>query len=323
MQISEREMAVVEPRSALYYVERELVDLRETVDTGSGNTELEPLAPSFINAVRALKREFRQGRQSGYRDPARDLYQKIDAANFARAHGVKVPEILAVWESPADITWESLPDRFVLKSTYGGGGVSVFPLIRNGSKFIDGLSEKEITREEVLSQLEQRHHGKAKYFAEEYLIGSSTKTGLVPCDIKVFCFYGVVGYFEVREADGSRVKGRHSARMFWPDGSEIVNKRPFVPSNRELPAVRRLAELIEISEVMSKAIRRPFVRLDYYETEQGIVFGEVTDLPGRVPILSPEIDLYLGELYEAANARLFRDLAAEGYLPLTYGDYSD
>ena len=41
---------------------------------------------------------------------------------------------LGVWDNPEDIEWDSLPDKFVLKTTHGGGGCGVV-ICTNKQKF--------------------------------------------------------------------------------------------------------------------------------------------------------------------------------------------
>ena len=72
------------------------------------------------------------------------------------------------------------------------------------------------------------------------------------------------------------------------------------------------------SSKLSAAIRRPVQRLDFYETDTGIVFGEVTQNPGWPPAFVRYWDRRFGESYEDASARLVRDLVAEGHLDLVY-----
>lgn len=301
----------------------ELQDVRDRLnDSGETSAELRHLRPSFRTEFQYHYDEFRGRSSTGYRDPTRDLYLKNDAAEFARLHGVSVPAILATWSIPAKIDWDSLPERFVVKSTVGGGGISVYPLTRSGADFIDGLTGNVVSSKEIVESLEARHKPIASYFAEEYLLAPEGGSSLVPYDVKTFCFYGKVFYVEVRSDDGSRAKTPVSVRGFKPDGTELLGVRPLVKHGLQLPYPRFLPEIVAASENLSAAVRRPFVRLDFFETDQGFYFGEVSDLPGHLPLLRADIDKELGEAYEDALARLYADLAAEGCLSISYGDQS-
>ena len=68
---------------------------------------------------------------------------------------------------------------------------------------------------------------------------------------------------------------------------------------------------MEIAAQVSLAVRLPQARVDLYEHEGEIYFGEVTPLCGhRVKwSFGDEWDKYLGELWEYAQVRLKTDLA--------------
>jgi hypothetical protein len=257
----------------------------------------------------------------GLHEPILQLYTKMAAQVFAKLHGVQVPAVLGQWPDPDAVEWEGLPDRFVLKSNRGGGGMSVFPLERNGKAFIDRLTNEPITREEVTEKLWTKHRESSRYFAEEFLVGRTGEPGRTPYDIKVFCYYGEPGYIEVRTGDWSRAKNAVSrARTFLPDGTELFNVRALIPWGADLPRPEDFESILEASATLSRAIRRPIERLDFYETDHGLVFGEVTQNPGHAPALVPEWDRRFGEKYEEAYARLLGDLVAEGALHLEYGN---
>ena len=48
----------------------------------------------------------------------------------------------------------------------------------------------------------------------------------------------------------------------------------------------------------------PFCRLDFYDTDRGVVFGEVTLNPGSPDYFEPAVDEFLGRHRELAAARL-------------------
>ncbi|MFI5429074.1 ATP-grasp fold amidoligase family protein [Aeromicrobium sp. UC242_57] len=118
----------------------------------------------------------------------------------------------------------------------------------------------------------------------------------------MFCFYGEPGFIEMRTEDWGRfADAQVRTRTFLLDGTELFNVRPFVGQATDLDMPRDLPAIIEASRILSKAIRRPFVRLDFFESEQGLMFGEVTQHPGRLPLLVPEWDERFGQ---ALRARL-------------------
>jgi hypothetical protein len=284
--------------------------------------------PSYTLAARLHRRAntTRVYKREHIREPILHLYAKRPAQRWAALHGVRVPRILGEWPVPEALDWDSLPDRFVLKNTVGGGGVAVFPLVRDPSTgtYTDMLTGEPTTRESVTAQLEEHHDKRSQYFAEEFLVGRDEAVGTVPTDVKVFCFYGEPLYLEARRGDQSRAATTQRVRAFAIDGTELMHVRALMDAgDADVPAPHDFGAVAEAAGRLSGAIRRPLERLDFYETEVGLVFGEVTQNPGRPPALVPEWDRRLGEAYERAYARLLRDVAAEGALYVDFGHHSD
>lgn len=276
--------------------------------------------PSFSLSSRMHRRHNTSGvhKRHDVREPILDLYAKDAGRQFAAAHGVRVPAVHGEWASPDDIEWDTLPDRFVIKSSRGGGGINVFPVERRDGGFYDFIGAELVTAETITERFWKKHQEGSIYFAEEFLVGRDGEK--MPDDIKVFCFYGEPAYIEVRTEDWSRKKdGRQRVRTFLPDGTEIFNVRALIPHGDDIATPVDFAAVREASSKLSAAIRRPIQRLDFYETDTGLVFGEVTQNPGRPPALVRYWDRRFGETYEDASARLVSDLVEEGHLRLRYG----
>ena len=277
--------------------------------------------PSFSLSSRMHRRHNTTGvyRRHNVHEPILDLSLKDAGRQFATAHGVRVPAVHGEWASPDDIEWDSLPDRFVIKSNRGGGGINVFPVERRDGGYYDFIGAELVTAETITERFRKKHREGSIYFAEEFLVGRDGET--MPHDIKVFCFYGEPAFIEVRTEAWSRKKdGRLRERTFLPDGTELFNARPLIPYGDDIDAPVDFAAVREASATLSGAIRRPVERLDFYETDTGLVFGEVTQNPGWPPALVRYWDRRFGETYEDASARILSDLAEEGHLHLTYGE---
>ncbi|WP_147917980.1 ATP-grasp fold amidoligase family protein [Ruania zhangjianzhongii] len=291
--------------------------------TGTTDPEHDPGKPSYALSARFHRRANTTGvnTREGLREPILDLYTKTAGRAFAAAHGIQIPAELGRWADPDAVDWDSLPERFVLKSSRGGGGISVFPLERTGDGFIDRMLEQPVTPEEVTAKLWKKHKDESVYIAEEFLQAKSGEPGQMPHDIKVFCFYGEPAFIEVRTGDWSRARETEQRlRTFLPDGTELTNVRALISAGTDVKAPEDFEGVAQASRILSQAIRRPIQRIDFYETDRGIVFGEITQNPGRPPSLVPEWDEKLGAIYENAYARLLADLADEGALGVEYGD---
>ena len=288
--------------------------------------ELAPGIPSYVLAARAHRRLTASGlsEAEGLYEPAHRLNSKLPALRWAAQHGVEVPRVLGRWPSPDTVDFGALPDRFVLKSTVGAGGVNVFPLVRDPrtGEYTDMLTGEPTTPTAVRERLRARHHERSRYFAEEFLVGRTGEPGAVPDDIKVFCFYGEAVYLEARRGDQSRAAHVTTrVRAFAADGTELPHARALMHAGeRDIATPSDIPGVVAAAERLSASVRWPMIRLDFYETDRGVVFGEFTKNPGHPPALPPEWDRRLGEAYEAGYARLLRDVAAEGALHVDLGE---
>ncbi len=301
-----------------------LTPLQRTV-RDAADPELAVGEPSYTLSARLHRRAntTRVYTREKIREPILQLYAKLPAQRYAAQHGVRVPRILGRWPDPGAVDWDALPDRFVLKSNIGGGGMNVFPLVRDPATggFSDMLTGEPTTREVVLEKLWSKHEKRSTYFAEEFHVGRAGTPGDVPDDIKVFCFYGEAVYLEVRRGDQSRASNiTQRVRAFAIDGTELVHVRALMDAGEgDVNVPEDFDAIAEAAGTLSAGIRRPLERLDFFETDQGLVFGELTQNPGRPPALIPEWDRRMGEAYEQAYARLLRDVAAEGALHVDLG----
>jgi hypothetical protein len=294
---------------------------------GAEDPELAPGTPSFSLAAQLHRRAHLTHlfEREGAPEPVLLIAPKLPAQRWAALNGVRVPRVLGRWPDPGAVEWDALPARFVLKADVGGGAVNVFPLARDTTAggYTDLLTGEPTTRAAVTDALWSRHHDSSRYFAEELLVGRGGDASTVPDDIKVFCFYGEPVYLEARRGDQARAAAVTSprARFFTAEGTELTDVRPFMDPGDDVVARPEDVEgVVAAAAALSGAVRRPLVRLDFYETEHGVVFGELTMSPGHVPFLVPEWDLRLGTAYEQAYARLLRDVAAEGALHVVLGE---
>src|SRR5690606_3776057 len=101
-------------------------------------------------------------------------------------HGVPVPDVLRVWPSTEEMSFDGLPDGFVVKSDGGAGSHGVLPLRRVGDDDFQTL-DGELTltagqvREHFAERVEQRRIS-GPFFAEAVL--RQPGGGPIPDDIK-------------------------------------------------------------------------------------------------------------------------------------------
>lgn len=184
---------------------------------------------------------------------------------------------LGVWDSVDDIDFESLPERFVLKTTHGGGSGGVV-ICRDKNSF-DIESAKKKLKESLASDIyknyrEWPYKNVPRRIIAEKFIEIPEKTDLT--DYKIFCFNGVPTYIQVIQERNTR----ETIDFFdteW-NHQEFYGLNPTPkPADRPIPKPANLAEMISVAEILSKDA--DFVRVDVYQVEKGIYFGELTLFP--------------------------------------------
>lgn len=205
-----------------------------------------------------------------------------------------VPTLL-VWNSTKEISEidiESLPQAFVVKTNHSGGNTGV-EIFTDKSKINIKLLRKKMNsslktdiyklfREWPYKNVEK------KIFVEEYLGSDIT-------DYKFFCFNGYVDSVMICT---DRDSGDTKYYFFNKDWNllkyNIRGKQ--APDDFSLPRPKNLGKMFEIASLLSKGF--PFVRIDLYNIEGNIYFGEMTFFPasGLDKNLLPETDKYFGKL---------------------------
>lgn len=180
-----------------------------------------------------------------------------------------------VWSSFDEIDFDALPEKFVLKTTNGGGGNQV----------IRCLCKSAINKEEARRKLCLGTSGKKVYaWAREYPYYGIEPRIIAEMllddpsgdlkDYKFFCFNGKVRFLKI---DSERFKDHHVTYLF-PNWERTPFSEASFPATRTIPYKPvNLNKMIEIAEKLSRGI--PFVRVDLYNINGKIYFSELTFFP--------------------------------------------
>ena len=185
-----------------------------------------------------------------------------------------------VWHgsTPEEIPFDELPGRFVIKANHG---CDYNIIVKNGA---------QLDRVEVVARLKS---WMSENFGQDAGLGIAWGyTNITPhiiienflghCDdapedFKLFCFSGRVEFFKI---DFDRF-GDHATRYFNRElesldlveaGLTMRQGRIDIPEN--------IAELIQVAESLSKGF--DFIRVDLYNVDGKIYFGELTAYPGGI-----------------------------------------
>ena len=226
---------------------------------------------------------------------------------MARSLGVATPQVLGVWPTIEEIDWDQLPERFVLKSAGGSTARGVLPLERFDGKFRVLTHDHLYMPDDVAAHFRDAKGVRPPYFAEALLPGTEE---LLPDDVKVYTFYGEVAFVMIRRVSTHADISGARVRMLDASGADLGTVQRGRPSDRSITVPAQLTLMLETAGALSLAVPLPFVRVDLYGSgDDGVVLGELTPLPGDSQPFTRAWDRRLGEMYDAAEARLQVDLA--------------
>lgn len=201
-------------------------------------------------------------------------------------------QTLGVWNSFEEIDFNKLPERFVLKCTHDSGGL----VICENKKLLDASA----ARTKINKCLKKNYywHGREwpyknvrpRIIAEEFLENGAA--GLI--DYKVHCFNGEPKLVLVC-TDRFSPEGLHED-FFDIEWNHLDLKRPSHPNSKmNIKPPIKIDEMLRMARILSKGI--PFARIDFYEIEGKVFFGEITLYPATgLELFEPLIyDNIMGE----------------------------
>ena len=220
------------------------------------------------------------------------LADKLLARQFVKKEiGEKyIVHLIGSWNCFDDIDFNLLPKSFVLKATHGSG----WNLIASSKDELDIESAKEdidfwLSRNFAFNCGFELQYLKIppKVIAEEYL-GPTDELN----DYKVMCFGGKAKFLWV---DTGRYSGNHRRTFFDLKWNRLnVRFGDYEPAEFEIIKPKNFDEMIRISERLSSDFCH--VRVDFYEVNNRLLFGEMTFTPGSgiKKILPQEFSVEMG-----------------------------
>lgn len=207
--------------------------------------------------------------------------------------------LYGVYKSADEIDFSKLPQSFVLKTNNGSGDV----IIVRDKNNVDEISIKEQIQKHLnrkFGRFTAEYHYleiPPRIICEELLIDKSRpKEALI--DYKIWCFNGEpYCIFTV----SNRTKQNYQMYLYDLDWNSIgegnlIYSKYSNKGVKELPRPQKLKEMIEYARILSKDI--PQVRVDFYEINGKVFFGEMTftSTGGYIGYFTHELLLKMGQL---------------------------
>ncbi len=217
---------------------------------------------------------------------------------------------LGVWDRPEEIDFDALPDRFVLKTSHGGGAKGVVICMdkrtfdrRQAVKSLKRAMKRDIYllfREWPYKNVPRRVLAEA-YIAPGAGAGERPDAGGL-VDYKFFCFGG--------KADCVMLcleRGTKQTKFYFFDRDWNLlryNRRGIdAPEGFTLPKPPMMERMFDMADRLSQGL--PFARIDLYNVDGRIYFGEITFYPssGFDSNLLPATDACFGRMIHLNSVR--------------------
>jgi len=246
------------------------------------------------------------------------LADKVAVRDYvARAVGPEVlTELHAVVTDPDELEPDRLPARFVVKPNHASGMIwivgdeasshdcqsddsthqvsDIFTTTPDGLDWdlLRRTCRRWLSMNYADVELEWAYrHIPPRIMVEELLVGAD---GHVPPDYKFYVFHGRVRLLEVH----TDRFGDHRCNLVRPDWSPVDAQLIYPPAVHAPARPESLDQMIRIAETLGQDT--DFVRVDLYDVDGRIVFGELTSNPGGpyAPGFTPRsFDLELGRYW--------------------------
>ena len=182
---------------------------------------------------------------------------------------------LGLWDKFEDIDFTKLPNKFVLKPTHASGNIFI---CKNKDeidyKKLKKTVQKWLKRNYYLVHREWPYKNvKPRIIAEEYM---EDQIGEL-IDYKVYAFNGQCDYVMVCF---DRIKGETKFIYYdrnWNIKKEFSKDGIKYGDTIKIEKPKNLDKMFEFAEILSKNI--PFIRVDFYESNGNLYFGELTFYP--------------------------------------------
>lgn len=205
---------------------------------------------------------------------------------------------LGVYDDFDDIDFSKLPNQFVIKCTHDSGGIYICTDKKN-------MNIKE-ARDKINNSLNRNYYYRRREWPykdvrpriiiEKYVVDNKDKELR---DYKFFSFNGKVKLMFV----ASNRQGAGDTYFDFFDNNfkhlDIINGHPCAPKTPHCPKNFKL--MIKLAEKLSKDL--PHVRVDFYEINGKVFFGEMTfyHWSGMMPYEPEEWDKKIGDMLDLSK----------------------
>ena len=213
--------------------------------------------------------------------------------------------LIGVYNSDEEIDYSKLPDKFVAKTTDGGGGNQVLICKDKAElseevfyKHLKGWMDARKVKKHVGREWAYENDYPRRIIIEELIGADNVKKDL--SDYKFFCFNGKVSY--IYGISDRKVGVSAQLGIYDRDFKKLdVSRNDERPQDIPLLKPLNFDKMISIAECLSNDF--PHVRVDLYNIAGEIYFGELTfyDGSGYMTFTPDTFDFDLGKCFDITN----------------------
>lgn len=207
---------------------------------------------------------------------------------------------LGIYNYFDEIDFDKLPNQFVLKCTHDSGGIVICKDKNNlDIKQVKKKINKSLKKNYYYSGREWPYKNvKPRIIIEKYMEDKETEDLK---DYKFFCFNGVPKLMFI-----ATDRGKHETKFnFYDLNFNKLNIKQHYPNDkRKIIKPKNFDRMIELSKLLSKNI--PHVRVDWYEINGKLYFGELTfyHFSGFEAFEPEEWNYKLGEMLKLPDKKI-------------------
>ncbi len=209
----------------------------------------------------------------------RRFQSKAFTKQYCAAKGIPTPKTLLLSREIEELNAFSFPERFVCKPIIGSGEATYL--------WSDGFelrSRAKMTLNEMLDEISLylKVNPGSKFIVEELVQQNCASERVIPLDYKISVFGGKARIVLVVDRNGSSLDDSARTQFGWFSRNWLPTPFPFKVETQESINFRPpefFDEMISIAEAIGSDCK-DYVRVDLYESNRGVLLGEVTTFPG-------------------------------------------
>ena len=209
-----------------------------------------------------------------------------------RGYAYLLNKLIQVYDNVDAINLDELPNKFVLKATHGSGWNLIVKDKKNTNWFLWKRILKSWLKHNIFWNGREWVYKniKPRLVCEQYL---EDESGAL-MDYKFHCFHGKPTFIQANNGRGQKVHAQNFYDLNWelaPFGKDLT-PLPHI----KIPKPHCFGEMLKIASDLASEFL--YVRVDFYEVNQKIIFGELTFFPasGMPDFKPPEYDKVWGKL---------------------------